>query len=65
LSHLRKRRPAAGWRDLWPIQRIIEIDQRIRSLGQDADGELYVLTTAQGIPAGKSGTVWKLVPKGG
>lgn len=57
--------PAPGWRDLWPIQRIIEIDQRIHSLGQDADGELYVLTTAQGIPVGKSGTVWKLVPKGG
>ena len=45
-----------------PIERLIEIDQRIHSLGEDADGELYVLTTAQGIPVGKSGKVWRLVP---
>ena len=29
-----------------------------------AEGELYLLTTAQGIPVGKSGKVWKLVPAG-
>ena len=53
--------PPDDWRDLWPLERLIEIDQRIHSLGQDADGELYVLTTAQGIPVGKTGKVWRLV----
>ena len=55
--------PAQAWRDLWPFDRLIEIDQRIHSLAQDDSGELYVLTTAQGIPVGKTGKVWKLVPK--
>jgi hypothetical protein len=32
------------------------------TLGEDAAGELYLLTTAQGIPAGRTGKVWKLVP---
>jgi glucose/arabinose dehydrogenase len=55
--------PPDDWRGLWPVERVIEIDQRIHSLGQDAAGELYVLTTAQGIPVGKTGKVWKLTPK--
>ena len=55
--------PPGEWRALWPFERLIEIDQRVHSLGQDAAGELYVLTTAQGIPVGKSGRVWKIVPK--
>jgi glucose/arabinose dehydrogenase len=55
--------PPDRWRALWPFRRLIEIDQRIHSLGEDAQGELYVLTTAQGIPVGKTGRVWKLVPK--
>ncbi|MDC1198953.1 PQQ-dependent sugar dehydrogenase, partial [bacterium] len=55
--------PPNDWRGLWPVERVIEIDQRIHSLGQDAAGELYVLTTAQGIPVGKTGKVWKLTPK--
>lgn len=55
--------PTASWRGLWPFERLIEIDQRVHSLGQDADGEVYVLTTAQGIPVGKSGKVWALVRK--
>ncbi|MEM7423259.1 MAG: PQQ-dependent sugar dehydrogenase [Pseudomonadota bacterium] len=56
--------PPASWRAMWPFERLIEIDQRIHSLGRDADGELYVLTTAQGIPVGKTGRVWKIVPAG-
>ena len=55
--------PPAEWRGPWPFQRLIEIDQRVHSLGEDAAGELYVLTTAQGIPVGKSGKVWKIVRK--
>lgn len=55
--------PSQTWRELWPFERLIEIDQRIHSLAQDGSGELYVLTTAQGIPVGKSGKVWELVVK--
>jgi hypothetical protein len=53
--------PPASWRDLWPFERLIAIDQRIHSLGEDSDGEVYVLTTAQGIPVGQTGKVWKLI----
>jgi glucose/arabinose dehydrogenase len=53
--------PPASWGALWPFERLIELDQRLHSLGEDADGELYLLTTALGIPVGNSGKVWKLV----
>jgi glucose/arabinose dehydrogenase len=53
--------PPASWGALWPFERLIELDQRLHSLGEDADGELYLLTTALGIPVGNSGNVWKLV----
>lgn len=55
--------PPDAWRGLWTIERLIEFDQRIHSLGQDEDGEIYVLTTAKGIPVGATGKVWKLVGK--
>ncbi len=55
--------PPADWRALWPFEPLVRIDQRLHSLGEDADGELYLLTTAQGIPVGSSGKVWKLVPR--
>ena len=48
---------------LWPMDRLIEIDQRLHSLGLDADGEILLLTTAQGMPTGASGKVWRLVPR--
>jgi glucose/arabinose dehydrogenase len=54
--------PPASWGALWPIERLIQIDQRLHALGEDAEGELYLLTTAQGIPVGRTGKVWKLVP---
>ncbi len=56
--------PPASWGALWPVERLIQVDQRLHSLGQDAEGELYLLTTAQGIPVGNTGKVWKLVPAG-
>jgi hypothetical protein len=46
---------------LWPIERLIQVDQRLHSVGEDADGELYLLTTALGVPVGNTGKVWKLV----
>ncbi len=55
--------PPASWGALWPLERLIQLDQRLHSLGEDADGELYLLTTARGIPVGNSGKVWKLVPR--
>lgn len=54
--------PAPRWRALWPIEILKRLDVRLHSLGEDADGELYLMTTAQGIPVGNSGKVWKLVP---
>ena len=54
---------SAAWRALWPFERLVQVDQRLHSLGEDADGELYLLTTAQGIPVGDTGKVWKLVPR--
>ena len=54
--------PPPSWGALWPIERLIQVDQRLHSLGEDADGELYLLTTAQGIPVGNTGKVWKLIP---
>lgn len=53
--------PPAVWRGLWAFERLLEIDQRIHSLGQDAQGEVYVLTTAQENPVGKLGQVGTLV----
>ena len=55
--------PPASWGAIWPFERLIELDQRLHSLGEDADGELYLLTTALGIPVGNSGKVWKLVAR--
>lgn len=53
--------PPLSWGALWPFERLMELDQRLHSLGEDSDGELYMLTTALGIPVGNSGKVWKLV----
>lgn len=54
--------PSNEWRAPWGVNRLKQLDVRIHSLAEDADGELYVLTTAHGIPVGKSGKVWKIVP---
>lgn len=48
---------------LWPIEPLLELDQRLHSLGLDANGEVLLLTTAQGMPTGASGKVWRLVPR--
>jgi len=47
---------------LWSITPLLRLDDRLHSLAEDADGEIYLLTTAQGIPVGNTGKVWKLVP---
>jgi glucose/arabinose dehydrogenase len=54
--------PSNSWRAQWTLTKMKQLDVRIHSLGEDAEGELYVLTTALGIPVGKSGKLWKIVP---
>ncbi len=56
--------PPASWGGLWPIAPLTRLDVRLHSLSEGADGELYLLTTALGIPVGATGKVWKLVPAG-
>ena len=51
--------PPASRDSLWPMERLIQVDERLHTLGEDAEGELYPLTTAQGIPVGRTGKVWK------
>jgi glucose/arabinose dehydrogenase len=46
----------------WPWQQILQLDGRILSLGQDADGEIYILTSEEFGPVGTSGKVYRLVP---
>ncbi len=53
--------PPAAWRAQWPIEKLGVLDVRLHSLGEDAEGEIYLMTTAQGIPVGNTGKVWKLV----
>ena len=53
--------PASG--ALWTMEPLLQMDVRLHSLGEDADGELYLLTTALGIPVGNTGKVWKLARK--
>ncbi len=54
--------PTESWGALWPNEKLLGLDMRLHSLGEDAEGELYLLTTALGIPVGNTGKVWKLVP---
>ncbi|MGC1442803.1 MAG: PQQ-dependent sugar dehydrogenase [Burkholderiaceae bacterium] len=54
--------PTGSWRAPWQVSKLKQMDVRIHSLGEDASGELYVLTTALGIPVGNSGKLWKIVP---
>lgn len=56
--------PLSSWDALWPTPPLIQLDQRLHTLGEDAEGELYLLPTAQGIPVGQTGEVWKLVGAG-
>ena len=38
------------------------INEYIRSFGKDDEGELYVLTSDEGGPAGETGKIYKIVP---
>ena len=53
--------PPTEWGQLWPWQKLLEINTRVLSLGRDADGELYVLTSNELGPFGNTGKLYRLV----
>lgn len=55
-------RPADGYGDLWPFEKLAELDTRIIGLAEDAEGELYILTNDQLGPFGQSGQIYRLEP---
>jgi glucose/arabinose dehydrogenase len=55
--------PNAQSGQLWDLKRLLQIDARIVSLAEDADGEIYVLTNETFGPYGTTGRVWRLVEK--
>lgn len=48
----------------WTIEKLLEVNRFVLGFGEDADGELYVLTTDRTGPTGTTGKVFKLVPTG-
>lgn len=54
--------PPAVWGELWEIEPLLQLETRIQSMGQDNDGELYLLTNEEIGPLGNTGQVYKLVP---
>lgn len=48
--------------DMWDWQIVLELEEFVLGLGEDADGELYVLTNEQTGPVGTTGKVYKIVP---
>ncbi|MEX2547576.1 MAG: PQQ-dependent sugar dehydrogenase [Chloroflexota bacterium] len=53
--------PATEVGEMWPWQKLLEVDARIQSMGQDADGELYLLTREAFAPSGDTGKVFRLL----
>ena len=51
----------AGAGALWSIQQLADLELFVLGFGEDADGEIYVLTTEKAGPAGNTGKVHKLV----
>ena len=47
----------------WPFQKVLEFEGLAQSMGQDAEGELYILTNNTFGPYGDTGKVYKLVPR--
>ncbi|MGA1795082.1 MAG: PQQ-dependent sugar dehydrogenase [bacterium] len=64
--------PAPSDGMLWPTGEIVvassdddRINEYVRSFGQDADNELYVLTSENPGPSGNTGRVYRMVPASG
>lgn len=54
--------PAPGYGDLWPFEKLADLNTRIVALAADADGEVYVLTNDNLGPYGSTGKILKLMP---
>ena len=54
--------PPPRWRDLWSFEKLLDLDTRVISVAEDADGELYILTSDEFGPFGETGKVFKLTP---
>jgi glucose/arabinose dehydrogenase len=54
--------PPQVWGELWEIEPLLQLETRIQSMGQDGDGELYLLTNEEIGPLGNTGKVYKVVP---
>lgn len=47
--------------ELWSLEQVAQLDAYVLGFGEDAEGELYVLTTENTGPTGSTGKVHKLV----
>ena len=54
--------PARVPGELWPWQVVMELDAFVLGMGEDDDGELYVLTTDETGPVANTGKVYRIVP---
>lgn len=54
--------PAPGYGELWPFEKLADLDTRIVALAADVDGELYVLTNDNLGPFGTTGKIFRLKP---
>lgn len=54
--------PAQAYGDLWPFEKLADLETRIVSLAEDASGELYVLTNDNFGPFGETGKIFRLAP---
>jgi glucose/arabinose dehydrogenase len=54
--------PPSTFGALWTIEPLIQLETRIQSMGQDGDGELYLLTNEEIGPLGNTGQVYRVVP---
>ena len=50
--------------ELWPTERVLQVDSRIIGLAEDRAGEMYVLTNETLGPYGVTGKVFQLVEQG-
>ena len=56
--------PPPAWGAAWSIEKLLDVEGRVLSLGRDAAGELYVLTNDEFGPFGKTGKVYRLTSRG-
>lgn len=54
--------PSSSWGELWPWRVLMDLDFFVVGMGEDSDGELYVLTTDNTGPVGTTGKVHRIVP---